>query len=82
MAYFELFLIFQELFSIYSKVNIFFDLYILYIENINDDEMLKRDLENYKRKNDVHTSDLLNINYYNILKNGTSNKKLFETLKP
>ena len=59
--------IFQELFSIYSKVNIFFDLYILYIENINDDEMLKRDLENYKRKNDVHTSDLLNINYYNIL---------------
>ena len=59
--------IFQELFSIYSKVNIFFDLYISYIESINDDEMLKRDLENYKRKNDVHTSDLLNINYYNIL---------------
>ena len=59
--------IFQELFSIYSKVNNLFDLYILYIENINDDEMLKRDLENYKRKNDVHTSDLLNINYYNVL---------------
>lgn len=61
--------LFNNLFSIFNGVNDLFDLYLSYVETINDDDIMKRDLENIKRKNDNNTTDILHLNYYNFLFN-------------
>ena len=58
----------NKLFSIYNGVNDLFDLYIEYIEKLNDDDLKKRDLENIKKKND-NFSEHLSQNYYVMLFN-------------
>jgi hypothetical protein len=42
--------LFQELFNIYNRVNELFDLYLSYIEIVNNDYILKRNLEIVKKK--------------------------------
>ena len=59
--------LFQELFNIYNRVNELFDLYLSYIEIVNNDYILKRNLEIVKKKNYISTVDMIKINYYNIL---------------
>ena len=61
--------LFNNLFSIFNGVNDLFELYLSYVETINDDDLMKRDLENIKRKNDNNTTDILHLNYYNFLFN-------------
>ena len=46
----------------------YFNLFSEYIEQINDDDLKKRDLESLKRKNDNYT-DRIGQNYYSILFN-------------
>ena len=58
----------NELLKIYSGVNDYFQLYMDYIEQINDDDLKKRDLEALKRKNE-NFGDNINNNYYYILFN-------------
>ena len=58
----------NKLLKIYEGVNDFFELYLEYVEQINDDDLKKRDLESLRRKND-NFSDHLNNNYYAILFN-------------
>ena len=58
----------NELLKIYGGVNDLFTIYLDYIEQINDDDLKKRDLEAFKRKNDNY-GDQFNNNYYNILFN-------------
>ena len=58
----------NKLLKIYNGVNDFFELYLEYIEQINDDDLKKRDLETLKRKADNY-SDHLNNNYYSVLFN-------------
>ena len=45
--------IWNELLKLYDGVNDFFLLYLDYIEQINDDDLKRRDLEVLKRKNDI-----------------------------
>ena len=59
--------LFYELFNIYNRVNDLFDLYLSYIEIVNNDFILKRNLEIVKKKNNITTLDIIKINYYNIL---------------
>lgn len=59
--------LFNNLFSIFNGVNDLFDLYLNYVETVNDDDLTKRDLENIRRKNDNNTNDILHLNYYNFL---------------
>ena len=59
--------IFNELFSIYNRGNEIFELYLSYIDIINNDYLVKRNLEVLKRKYDRQTVDLIKVNYYNIL---------------
>ena len=59
--------LFHELFKIYNRVNELFDLYLSYIEIVNNDYILKRNLEIVKKKNNITTLDIIKINYYNIL---------------
>ena len=42
----------NKLIKIFNGVNELFDLYLEYVEQINDDDTLKRDLESIKRKNE------------------------------
>ena len=56
----------NKLYSIYSGINELFDFYCDYVEQINDDSFLKRELETVKRKNETST-DTLNQNYYNLI---------------
>ena len=56
----------NKLFQIYEGVNDFFELYVDYIEQINDDDLKKRDLEALRRKND-NIGDHMNNNFYSIL---------------
>ena len=56
----------NKLYSIYSGINELFDFYCDYVEQINDDSFLKRQLEAFKRKNET-SSDTLNQNYYNLI---------------
>ena len=56
----------NKLFKIYQGVNDYFELYLEYIEQINDDDLKKRDLESLRRKNDNY-ADHINNNFYNIL---------------
>ena len=58
----------NKLLGIYSGSNSFFDLYLEYVEEINDDELKKRDLESLKRKNE-NFGDHIGQNYYSILFN-------------
>ena len=56
----------NKLLKIYGGVNDFFELYVEYIEQINDDDLKKRDLESLRRKND-NFGDHINTNFYSIL---------------
>ena len=58
----------NKLLKIYSGVNDFFELYQEYIEQINDDNLKKRDLESLRRKND-NNIDHINVNFYSVLFN-------------
>ena len=58
----------NKLLKIYGGVNNFYELYLEYIEQINDDDLKKRDLESLRRKND-NFSEHLNNNFYAVLFN-------------
>ena len=57
-----------KLLKIYAGANEFFELYSEYVEQINDDDLKKRELESLKRKNDG-LGDHVNSNYYAVLFN-------------
>ena len=61
-------LMWSKLLNIYSGANSFFDLYLEYVQEINDDELKKRDLESLKRKNE-NFGDHIGQNFYSILFN-------------
>ena len=56
----------NKLLQIYSGVNEFFQLYVDYVEQINDDDLKKRDLESLRRKDD-NFGDNTNSNFYSVL---------------
>ena len=58
----------NKLLNIYNGVNDLFLLYSDYVEQINDDDLKKRDLEELKRKND-NFSEQFSQNYYSLLFN-------------
>ena len=58
----------SKLLEIYSGVNNFFELYSEYVEQINDDDLKKRDLEALRRKNDA-SNDHINNKFYSLLFN-------------
>jgi len=58
----------NDLLKIYSGVNEYFEFYNDYIEQINDDDLKKRDLDSLKRKKTDFNEHLTN-NYYSILFN-------------
>ena len=58
----------NDLQHIYGGVNDLFVIYMDYVEQINDDDLKKRDLEKLKRKDDNY-GDHINSNYYSILFN-------------
>jgi PAS domain S-box-containing protein len=55
-----------KLIKIFNGVNELFELYLQYVEQINDDDLLKRDLEEVKRKNE-NFADHIQQNFYNML---------------
>ena len=61
-------LMWSKLLQIYSGVNNFFELYSEYVEQINDDDLKKRDLEALRRKNDA-SNDHINNKFYSLLFN-------------
>ena len=58
----------SQLLKIYAGANEFFELYTEYVEQINDDDLKKRELESLKRKNEG-LGDHINSNYYSVLFN-------------
>ena len=58
----------NKLLNIYGGFNIFFELYLEYVEQINDDDIKKRDLESLRRKNDSF-GEHINNNFYSVLFN-------------
>ena len=56
----------DKLFSIYHRINDLFYLYSEYVEQIIDDDLKKRDLENIRKKNENFTEPFLQ-NYYSML---------------
>ena len=58
----------NEMFDIYSGINIYFLLYLEYIIEINDDTKLKTEFERYKKKRENSTENII-VNYYNLLFN-------------
>lgn len=58
----------MEKIKIYNGVNEYFEFYNDYIEQINDDDLKKRELDSLKRKK-VDFHDHLTNNYYSILFN-------------
>ena len=58
----------NNLLKIYSGTNEFFELFTEYVEQINDDDLKKRELESFKRKNDGF-GDHINSNFYSVLFN-------------
>ena len=58
----------NKLLNIYNGVNDLFILYSEYVEQINDDDLKKRDLEELKRKNE-NFSEQFSQNYYSLLFN-------------
>ena len=61
-------IIWNKLISIYDGINDFYDLYVEYVEQINDDDLKKRDLEAYRRKNESF-GDHMSNNFYSVLFN-------------
>ena len=61
----------NQLLKIYAGANEFFELFTEYVEQINDDDLKKRELESFKRKNDGF-GDHINANYYSVLFNRTT----------
>ena len=61
-------LMWNQLLKIYAGANEFFELFTEYVEQINDDDLKKRELESFKRKNDGF-GDHINSNYYSVLFN-------------
>ena len=59
--------LFNELFSIYNGINDLFELYSSYIEIVNSDYIIKRNLEIIKKKYDRTIVDIIKMNYYTIL---------------
>ena len=58
----------DKLLLIYNGVNDLFDLYSEYVEQLNDDDLKKRDLESLRRKNE-NFSEHISQNYYSMLFN-------------
>ena len=58
----------NKLIQIYDGVNDFFELYVEYVEQINDDDLKKRDLESLRRKNE-NFGEVINGNFNSILFN-------------
>ena len=58
----------NKLIQIYGGVNDYFELYVEYVEQINDDDLKKRDLESLRRKNDSFGENM-NNNFYSVLFN-------------
>ena len=58
----------NKLIQIYGGVNDYFELYVEYVEQINDDDLKKRDLESLRRKNDSF-GEHMNNNFYSVLFN-------------
>ena len=58
----------SQLLKIYAGANEFFELYTEYVEQINDDDLKKRELDSLKRKNDG-LGDHITSNYYSVLFN-------------
>ena len=58
----------SELFQIYNGINEYFEFYNQYIDQINDDDLKKRDLDSIKKKA-VNFNEYLSHNYYSILFN-------------
>ena len=58
----------EELLNIYNGVNEYFEFYNDYIEQINDDDLKKRDLDSLKKKNG-YSNEHLNSNYYSLIFN-------------
>ena len=56
----------KQLFNIYSGINPIFDIYLDYINEINDDTNLKTELERFKRKREIAGDDIIK-NYYSLL---------------
>ena len=61
-------ILWNMLINIYGGINDYFDLYVEYVEQINDDDLKKRDLEAYRRKNESF-GDHMNNNFYSVLFN-------------
>ncbi len=61
----------KKMFEIYSGVNMYFEVYLHFISNVNVDEEKKIFLTNYKKKFNfsIYSSDNIIRNYYNILFN-------------
>ena len=58
----------KKLFNIYSGINKYYDFYLDYEGVINDNNVLQRELENYKQKKE-NSAENIQKNYYNILFN-------------
>ena len=58
----------NKLFNIYSGINKYYDFYLDYVGVINDNNVLQRELENYKQKKE-NSAEKIQKNYYNILFN-------------
>ena len=58
----------MKLYNIYNGVNDLFELYLNYTEQINDDDLLKRDLDEIKRKSE-NSAEFIQQNFYNVLFN-------------
>ncbi len=58
----------NKLFNIYSGINKYYDFYLDYVGVINDNNVLHRELENYKQKKE-NSAENIQKNYYNILFN-------------
>ena len=58
----------KKLFHINSSINPIFDIYLDYINEINDDTHLKNKLDSYKRKKEINGENFLK-NYYGLLFN-------------
>lgn len=56
----------SKLIKIFNGVNELFELYLQYVEQINDDDLLKRNLEEIKRKNE-NSTEHIQQNFYSIL---------------
>ena len=56
----------NDLLKIYNGINEFFEFYNDYIEQINNDDLKKRDLDSIKKKA-VNFNEHLNHNYYSVL---------------